>query len=64
MRDVVGAEDHIDMRGTSDDRLPVLLGKATADGDLDAGTTVDGGLQLAKVAVELVVPRSGGCSRC
>jgi len=53
--DVVGAEDDVDVGRALDDRRLVLLRQAPADGDLHAGRAVLDRLEVAEVAVELVV---------
>jgi hypothetical protein len=51
----VGAEDDVDVGRALDDRRLVLLRQAPADGDLHAGRAVLDRLEVAEVAVELVV---------
>ena len=53
--DVVGAEDHVDVGGLLADELAVLLGQAASHDDLQVGAGVLVPLELAEVAVELVV---------
>ena len=55
MREVVGAEHHVDVPGTLDDPLPVLLGEASAHRDLQVGPLRLQRLQPPEVAVELVI---------
>jgi hypothetical protein len=50
-----GAEHDVDMRRPLDDEVTVLLGEAAADHDLQVGTALLQGLELAEVAVQLVV---------
>ena len=53
--DVVGAEHHVHPWGLPQHGVAVLLGKATADGDLHVGVGLLARCQVAEVAVELVV---------
>src|SRR5207302_1494942 len=46
---------HVDVAGTLEDELPVLLGQASPDGDLEVGPAPLQRLQVAEVPVELVV---------
>ena len=52
---VVGAEDHVDVGGPLPDPLPVHLGQAPAHRDLHVGPALPERLEVAQVAVELVV---------
>ena len=52
---VVRAEDHVDPADLLLDQLPVLLGQATAHGDLQARLGVDQCLEAAQGPVELLV---------
>ena len=54
-RQVVGPEDDVDVPRALDDALAVHLGEAAPDGDLEPGSARAERLQLAEVAVELVV---------
>jgi hypothetical protein len=51
----VGAEDGVDPGRPLEDLVPVLLGQAAADGDLQAGPLLFEGPELAEVAVKPVV---------
>ena len=51
----MGAEDHVDVGGPLADLLPVHLGQAAAHGDLHVGPALPQRLQVAQMAVELVV---------
>ena len=53
--EVVGAEHDVDVAGALDDELPVLLGQAAADRDLEVRSLGLQRLQATEVAVELVV---------
>ena len=52
---VVGAEHDVDVGRPLDDARTILLGEAPADDDLEVGVAVFQGLEVAEVAVELVV---------
>ena len=53
--EVVRPEDHVDVSGPLLDLLLVHLGQAAPDRDLHVRTALPEGLEIAKVAVELVV---------
>jgi hypothetical protein len=53
--DVVGAEHDVDVRCPLDDAVAVLLGQTAPDHDLHVGAALLEGLELAEVAVQLVV---------
>ena len=52
---VVGAPDRVHPGGPLLDQLPVLLGQAAADGDLQAGPATLERLEVTELAVQLVV---------
>ena len=53
--DIVGAHHHVDVAGTLRDEILVLLGEATRHDDLTALALGLPGLEVAEVAVQLVV---------
>ena len=53
--DVVGAEHHVHVGGLADDEVTVLLGQAAPDDDLHVRAALLRRLELAEVAIELVV---------
>ena len=52
---VVGAEHDVDVAGPRHDLVPVLLGEAATDRDLQVGTALLQRLERAEMAVELLV---------
>ncbi len=55
MTDIMGAEDGVDPGRPLHDLVPVFLGQATADGDLQSGPLLFERPELAEVAIKPVV---------